>query len=173
MQRQNNWRRHGGRGNNRGNYRSRGGRQNSNIVRNPLRQQWDSNGPLGRVRGNAMQIMDKYIILAKEATSDGDRVLAEACLQYAEHYQRMVSEHQGQFKSSDDAMGDDSYDDALPQRGAGIKNGENVRVMGRGVVRYLDEEGDGNESGENLPNFLTDGRKNASKGKLNDDDDME
>ncbi len=67
MQRQNNWRRHGSRGggNRGGGNRGRGGgsRQSSAVVRNPLRQQMDSNGPLGRVRGNAMQIMDKYLVV--------------------------------------------------------------------------------------------------------------
>ncbi len=118
--------------------------------------------------------------------SDGDRVLAEACLQYAEHYQRLITEHQGQFKpSDDDGMSSDNYGDndsqqPLPRSG-GMRggNGGDVRMMSRGVVRYVDdndnEESSGNENanGEDLPSFLTGNQRAVNKRKSNRDDDME
>lgn len=56
-----------------------------------LRNQiFDSNGPDTRVRGNAFQVHEKYLALAKDALSSGDRVLAENYLQHAEHYYRIV-----------------------------------------------------------------------------------
>ncbi|MDE1150945.1 MAG: DUF4167 domain-containing protein [Micavibrio sp.] len=59
---------------------------------NPRMQSFDSNGPDVRIRGTAYQITEKYITLARDATSSGDRVLAESYLQHAEHYQRMINE---------------------------------------------------------------------------------
>ena len=53
---------------------------------------FDSNGPDGRVRGNARQVYEKYVSLARDATSAGDRVAAEAYFQHAEHYFRILSD---------------------------------------------------------------------------------
>jgi hypothetical protein len=58
-----------------------------------LRNQiFDSNGPDIRVRGNAFQVHEKYLALAKDALASGDRdrVLAENYLQHAEHYFRII-----------------------------------------------------------------------------------
>ena len=59
---------------------------------NPRVQTFDSNGPEVRIRGNAFQITEKYLTLARDATSAGDRILAESYFQHAEHYQRMINE---------------------------------------------------------------------------------
>ncbi|MBM3583091.1 MAG: DUF4167 domain-containing protein [Alphaproteobacteria bacterium] len=53
-------------------------------------QSLDSNGPDVKLRGTANQIYDKYLILARDAQSSGDRVGAENYLQHAEHYFRMM-----------------------------------------------------------------------------------
>jgi hypothetical protein len=55
-------------------------------------QVFDSNGPDVRIRGTAYQIVEKYMALAKDASSSGDVVLAESYLQHAEHYQRIINE---------------------------------------------------------------------------------
>ncbi len=52
---------------------------------------FDSSGPEGRVRGNAHQVYEKYIGLARDAVSFGDRVAAETYFQHAEHYYRIVN----------------------------------------------------------------------------------
>ena len=49
---------------------------------------YDSIGPAGRLRGTAFQLMEKYLSAAKELMSS-DRVLAENCLQHADHYSRL------------------------------------------------------------------------------------
>ncbi len=51
---------------------------------------FDSNGPEQRVRGTAQQLYDKYQQMARDASSSGDRVLAESYYQYAEHYFRII-----------------------------------------------------------------------------------
>lgn len=52
---------------------------------------FDSNGPDIRVRGTAQQLFEKYLQLGRDATSGGDRVMAEGYLQYAEHYFRVLN----------------------------------------------------------------------------------
>ncbi|WGM38039.1 DUF4167 domain-containing protein [Caulobacter sp. NIBR1757] len=52
---------------------------------------YDSNGPEGiKVRGAAQSVFEKYQQLARDATTGGDRVLAENYLQHAEHYFRLI-----------------------------------------------------------------------------------
>ena len=52
---------------------------------------FDSNGPEGvKVRGAAQSVFEKYQQLARDASTAGDRVLAENYLQHAEHYFRLI-----------------------------------------------------------------------------------
>jgi len=55
-------------------------------------QTYDSHGPDVRVRGNAMQVYEKYVNLARDAYSSGDRIAAESYQQYAEHYFRIIND---------------------------------------------------------------------------------
>lgn len=83
--------RNNGHGNNHGG--NHGGQHNNGQRRiNPRVQTFDSNGPDVRIRGNAIQIAEKYMGLARDAAAAGDRVLAESYYQHAEHYQRMLNE---------------------------------------------------------------------------------
>jgi hypothetical protein len=70
-----------GRGNRKG-----GGGGGGNIVN----RVYDSAGPEGKVRGTPQQIIDKYLSLARDAQTSGDRVMSENFLQHAEHYQRLL-----------------------------------------------------------------------------------
>ena len=72
------------------------GRFNANR---PFRQQprapqnnqtFESNGPNVKIRGSAHQIFERYIALAREASSAGDRIAAENLYQHAEHYYRIM-----------------------------------------------------------------------------------
>ncbi len=87
-------RHHGGNGgNNSGGHPSSQGSMGSSRPRSAasLRHQtFDSNGPEVRVRGNAWQVYEKYQTLARDASSSGDRVVAENLLQHAEHYYRII-----------------------------------------------------------------------------------
>ena len=44
-----------------------------------------------RMRGNAQQLMEKYLAMARDASSAGDRVLAENYFQHADHYYRVLN----------------------------------------------------------------------------------
>ena len=52
-----------------------------------------SNTP--RSRGGISKALEKYTTLAQDASSNGDRILAENFFQYAEHYQRLLNEGVG------------------------------------------------------------------------------
>jgi hypothetical protein len=52
---------------------------------------FDSNGPDMRVPGTAQQLFEKYLQLGRDATSSGDRVMAESYFQHAEHYFRILN----------------------------------------------------------------------------------
>ena len=65
---------------------------NNNRPRLPQRiQTFDSNGPAVKIRGNAYQVFERYVAMAREATVSGDRVSAENLYQHAEHYYRMMN----------------------------------------------------------------------------------
>ena len=84
-------------------------RPNSNFKRNRNRNQsrrngnssqnksnnFDSSGPDIRVRGNAIQVNEKYLALANDASTSGDRIKAEGFFQYAEHYYRVFMNANG------------------------------------------------------------------------------
>ena len=65
-------------GRNNDNYRSR--------QQIPSRSQTlDSNGPNIKIRGTPHQIFERYVALAREASTSGDRVAGENLYQHAEH----------------------------------------------------------------------------------------
>jgi hypothetical protein len=64
---------------------------------NPNRS-YDSNGPEVKIRGNASTVYEKYLQLARDANSSGDRVMAENYLQHAEHYYRILAAQQAQMQ---------------------------------------------------------------------------
>ncbi|MBB4076211.1 hypothetical protein GGR08_000504 [Bartonella fuyuanensis] len=87
------------------NRRVRGRNNNSNGNNNrrnpnPLSRNYESSGPDVKIRGNAQQIADKYISLARDAQGAGDRVMSENYLQHAEHYLRIILAAAGQMSQS-------------------------------------------------------------------------
>jgi hypothetical protein len=80
---------------------------------NPLTRNYESNGPDVKIRGSAHQIAEKYMTLARDAQSAGDRVMAENYLQHAEHYNRIIAAAQAQLPQPThrDARDDDDEDD--------------------------------------------------------------
>src|SRR5438270_9076 len=69
-----------------------GGGRGPGGPRPPHRSQtFDSNGPNIKIRGNAYQVFERYIALAREAQTGGDRISAENLYQHAEHYFRIMN----------------------------------------------------------------------------------
>ncbi len=89
---------------------------------NPLTRSYESNGPDVKIRGSAQQIAEKYMQLARDAQSSGDRVMAENYLQHAEHYNRIIAAAQAQMPqqfnrdSRDDQDDDEDQDNPAPQQ---------------------------------------------------------
>lgn len=72
--------------------RNHGNNPNRNRQQVPHRSQnLDSNGPNVKIRGTPHQIFERYITLAREASTSGDRVAAENLYQHAEHYFRVMN----------------------------------------------------------------------------------
>lgn len=103
------------------------GRNNNNQNQNrkgpnPLTRSYESNGPDVKIRGSAQQIAEKYMQLARDAQSSGDRVMAENYLQHAEHYNRIIAAAQAQMPqqfnrdSRDDQDDDEEQDNPAPQQ---------------------------------------------------------
>jgi hypothetical protein len=68
-----------------------------------------------RARGNAPQMLEKYKALARDAQMQGDRVITEYYLQFADHYFRVVAEMRARQEETrrqrDDWQGDDADQD--------------------------------------------------------------
>lgn len=83
-----------------------GGGGNNGGGFNPNRT-YDSSGPEVKIRGSAAHVYEKYLQLARDANSSGDRVMAENYLQHAEHYYRIMAAaaaQQAQYQAQQAAL---------------------------------------------------------------------
>ncbi len=115
-------------------------------------QVFDSNGPEGRIRGNAHQVMEKYLALARDASSQGDRVAAENFYQHAEHYFRLINAYNqsnGQRRpenlstpAGDQAeMTGEDDENGEQQQGNGSSEGEGDAASDEGVQQQTPANG--------------------------------
>ncbi|HEV2561135.1 MAG TPA: DUF4167 domain-containing protein [Rhizomicrobium sp.] len=104
--------------------RGRGGRRPQQN--NPNRT-FDSSGPEIKIRGSAAHVYEKYLQLARDANSSGDRVMAENYLQHAEHYYRILAANQLQQQqyqqSQNGGQQNGQQQQPYPQQGNGNPNG--------------------------------------------------
>ena len=98
--------------------RSRGRSNRRGSNNNPNRS-YDSNGPSGKLRGTAAQLVDKYQALAHDARANRDRVVVESMLQHAEHYQRLVNEANA-AKAAAQAQAREQQEAANAANGSGV-----------------------------------------------------
>ena len=109
----------------RGRGRGRRGNTSGNHNHVPNRNtSYESNGPDVKLRGNAQQLHEKYMALAHDAATSGERISAEAYTQFADHYFRLhqaavgVAETKRQQEQAnaavDEAASDDSGRDQEP-----------------------------------------------------------
>lgn len=64
-----------------------------------------------RQRGNAAQLLEKYKGMARDAQMQGDRVLTETYLQYADHYFRVLAESRARYEEQRPRQRDDYEDE--------------------------------------------------------------
>lgn len=89
-----------GRNNNNNNNNNTSNPSNNRKPQNPLSRNFESSGPDVKIRGTAAQIAEKYMLLARDASSSSDTVMAENYLQHAEHYNRIIMAAQAQAQAA-------------------------------------------------------------------------
>ena len=70
-------------------FNNRNNRPTQTIYRNTC---LDSSGPAGKLRGTPLQLNEKYVALANDASTANDMILAEQYRQYADHYMRLQNQ---------------------------------------------------------------------------------
>lgn len=98
--------------------RSRSKQNRPRSLGNIINRVFDSSGPEGKVRGTPQQIIEKYLVLARDAQLSNDRVAAENFMQHAEHYTRMLAEAQREMAAEQEAR-----QQQYQQNGGGNGNG--------------------------------------------------
>lgn len=91
-----------------------------------------------RARGNASQLHEKYKTLARDAQMQGDRVMTEYYLQFADHYFRILNENRARF------------DEQRPRR---------EEQQGRDDQQYRDFNDDFDNEPEALAGLATEARR--------------
>jgi len=99
---------------------------------------FESNGGDSKVRGTAQQILDKYLSLARDAQSTGDRITAEGYFQHAEHYHRIL------YGDRDTGAGNGGV---TQDRGVQIPPPAGIEPEGREQRNFQDEPSDDTEAG--------------------------
>lgn len=86
------------------------------------------------MRGNAYQVLEKYLAMARDASAAGDRVASENYLQHAEHYYRLINNstdgegNRQRQQPRQEANGHDGEEQQAQQPGAGnVDNGQDAR----------------------------------------------
>lgn len=126
-------------------------------------QTYESSGPDVKIRGTAQQVYEKYLSLARDAVSAGDRISAEGFFQFADHYYRLVNAANGNGQPRGDQAnrippppesaagrfaGDDGYpaetsvgmaDDATDADDGGPRDGDGHESDRRHAQRPTDE----------------------------------
>ena len=90
------------------------------ITRNTI---FDSTGPCGKLRGTPLQLAEKYQVGAKDAMMQNDIVLAQTCMQFADHYMRLQNQaiqneqnaRQNQQHNNQNRQPKEEVKDELPQ----------------------------------------------------------
>jgi len=123
--------------------RGRGRRGNGNNHHNHVPNRntsYESNGPDVKLRGNAQQLHEKYMALAHDAASAGERISAEAYTQFADHYFRL---HQAAVGVAETKRQQDQAAAAFSGEAA-AGDADNVEA-GTGEVSSGDIQSDGND----------------------------
>lgn len=146
------------------NKRGRNNHQRRRQGVNPNRA-LDLNGPDVRIRGTAQQIYDKYLALARDATSGGDRVKAENYFQHAEHYFRVLRSAQGpQTSQSLDPSQDGDFDGDQPALGDQSRDQRDFRDQRPLQPQYEGDELASEQSTEDQPSEPAGAHSGADRG---------
>jgi len=116
-----------------------------------------------RARGNAVQLHEKYKSLARDMQMQGDRVMTEYYLQFADHYFRILAENRARFEDqqprrSRDEIGDDEFDgdergdyQEQPERGDRQDRQDQPERQDRYERAAREDRGNRDDRGESQP----------------------
>ena len=107
--------------------RGRGRRPQGSHNHHNHNRAFDSAGPDVKIRGTAANVYEKYLQLARDAGSAGDRVMQENYLQHAEHYYRILMAQGGQLNQQQQP-----YQNQPQPNGNGNGNGDGRAMQGEG-----------------------------------------
>ena len=100
-----------------------------------------------KTRGSITRALEKYISMAQDAHSNGDRIVAENFYQYAEHYQRLLNEDKSKDnQSTEDSPKNNNNDSEMGE----IKLSRTQRAINAKDERYnkiSNEESSGKQKG--------------------------
>lgn len=113
---------------------------------------FDSNGPSVRIRGNAFQVYEKYLTLARDSSSAGDRVAAENYFQHAEHYFRIYSADQEELARRQPANGQTPDGQRRHQGNGADRNQQHMQNPGNGGGQSDRQDANGANNGANGAN---------------------
>jgi len=122
--------------------RGRGRRPQNNHNR-----AFDSTGPDVKIRGTAAHVYEKYLQLARDANSAGDRIQAENYLQHAEHYYRILMAAQVHQGGQQQGYNPNQPQGGNPENRPG-GDGYNQQPPGSGPSFTLTDDGDDGDEGE-------------------------
>ena len=117
--------------NRRSNFRRNDRSYKSNVDRTKFGSNFTNNEnfkrkPPGRNNHNAPKLIDKYNDLAREALSNGDKILSENYLQHADHFTRVLNEKESfrREKSLENSSENNNSEDAALGMNNNLKNGD-------------------------------------------------
>lgn len=124
--------------------RSRG--RGSNKRSSNRNNNHDSAGQEGRIRGNASQVYEKYLALARDALSADDRISSENYSQHAEHFYRIMTINAENQKNATNAAPNNGQNNEQnneqtnlqKDRGKNQRSRKNSRANNRGNNRNID-----------------------------------
>ena len=87
----------------------------------------------GRNNHNASKLIEKYSDLAREASSNGDKILSENYLQHADHFTRILNEQENykKIKFAENKSFENTLEiEELSDKSEEFKNESNKKVVG-------------------------------------------
>tara|TARA_B100001109_G_scaffold197914_1_gene164579 strand:- start:159 stop:605 length:447 start_codon:yes stop_codon:yes gene_type:complete len=87
----------------------------------------------GRNNHNASKLIEKYSDLAREASSNGDKILSENYLQHADHFTRILNEQENykKIKFTENKSSDNTLEtEELSNKSEEVENESNKKVVG-------------------------------------------
>ena len=141
--------------------RRRKPRPNIKRASNHIRP-YDTKGQgIPRSRGALSKALEKYMSLAQDAFSNGDRIVAESYYQYAEHYQRVLNEIVEETKensvqefSGSEIRSNNNEKPSRTERALNAKN-EKLEKISSGEASVKSEKSPNNQN--NKKDFTSDG----------------